>query len=100
MSASVDKSAIFINDTPAQIKNKINKYSFSGGGDTIELHKANGGNTDVDVAYQYLTFFLEDDEELEKIGVSYRKGELSTSELKKKCISCVSEFLGEIQKVK
>jgi tryptophanyl-tRNA synthetase len=27
-----------------------------------------GGDTEVDVAYQYLTFFLEDDEELEHLG--------------------------------
>jgi tryptophanyl-tRNA synthetase len=32
----------------------------------IERYVA-GANIDVDVAYQYLTFFLEDDDELEKI---------------------------------
>jgi hypothetical protein len=50
-----------------QIKNKINKYAFSGGGATVEEHRKNGGNCDVDISYQYLTFFLEDDEKLEKI---------------------------------
>lgn len=67
MSASVDSSAIFMTDTPKQIKNKINKHAFSGGGATLEEHKANGGNPDVDVAYQYLSFFMEDDEQLQKI---------------------------------
>lgn len=67
MSASVDTSAIFMTDTPNQIKKKINKYAFSGGGDTIELHQKHGGKVDVDVSYQYLSFFLEDDEELEAI---------------------------------
>lgn len=33
----------------------------------MEEHKEKGGNCDVDIAYQYLTFFLEDDERLEKI---------------------------------
>jgi len=46
---------------------KINKYAFSGGKDTIEEHREHGGNCDVDVSYQYLEFFLDDDEELEKI---------------------------------
>lgn len=55
-------------DTPKQIKDKINKYAFSGGGATMEEHRLNGGNPDVDVSYQYLTFFLEDDEELAKIA--------------------------------
>ena len=46
---------------------QINKYAFSGGRDTIEEHRKLGGNTDVDVAYQYLTFFLEDDDKLAHI---------------------------------
>jgi len=50
-------------DTAKQIKNKINKYALSGGQETLELQREKGGNPDVDVAYSYLTFFLEDDEQ-------------------------------------
>ncbi len=46
---------------------QINKYAFSGGRDTIEEHRNLGGNTEIDVSYQYLTFFLEDDEKLAHI---------------------------------
>lgn len=46
---------------------QINKYAFSGGGATVEEHKEKGGNCDVDVSFQYLTFFMEDDERLEEI---------------------------------
>ena len=67
MSASDANSSIFLSDTPKQIKNKINKYAFSGGGATVEEHKEKGGNCDVDISYQYLTFFLEDDDKLEQI---------------------------------
>jgi tryptophanyl-tRNA synthetase len=59
MSSSIPNSAILLTDAPAQIKNKLKRYAFSGGGDTAELHKKNGGNPDVDVAFQYLSFFLE-----------------------------------------
>jgi len=52
MSASVDASAIFLTDTPAQIKKKINKYAFSGGQDTEENHRKLGGRADQDVAFQ------------------------------------------------
>ena len=52
MSASDANSAIYINDTPAQIKNKINRHAFSGGGDTAQLHALNGGNCDIDVSFQ------------------------------------------------
>ena len=51
-------------DTPNQIKNKINRHGFSGGQETEEEHRRMGGNPDVDVSYQYLTFMLDDDEEL------------------------------------
>ena len=54
-------------DTPNQIKNKINKHGFSGGQETEEEHRRLGGNPDVDVSYQYLTFMLDDDEELAKL---------------------------------
>lgn len=33
----------------------------------MEEHRKYGGNTEVDVSFLYLTFFLEDDEKLEKI---------------------------------
>ncbi|KAG1441203.1 hypothetical protein G6F56_011588 [Rhizopus delemar] len=100
MSASVDTSAIFMTDTAKQIKNKINKHAFSGGGATLEEHKANGGNPDVDVAYQYLSFFLEDDEELKKIYDTYKSGELMTGELKKKCIEVLQAFVAGFQERK
>jgi tryptophanyl-tRNA synthetase len=62
MSSSIDASAIFMKDTAAQIKNKINRYAFSGGQKGIEAQRALGGNPDVDVSYQYLQFFMEDDD--------------------------------------
>lgn len=46
---------------------QVNKHAFSGGKDTVEEHRKYGGNPDVDVSFMYLTFFLEDDEQLEKI---------------------------------
>ena len=42
MSASIPNSAVFVTDTPKQIKDKINKHAFSGGGATKEDHEANG----------------------------------------------------------
>jgi tryptophanyl-tRNA synthetase len=57
-SASIDSSAIFMSDTANQIK-KINKYAFSGGQVTTEEQRKHGGYPDVDVPFQYLTFYLE-----------------------------------------
>ncbi|KAL1310525.1 hypothetical protein AAFC00_000809 [Neodothiora populina] len=97
MSASDPNSAIFMNDPPSTIKNKINRYGFSGGGATKEDHEKYGGNPDVDVAYAYLSYFLDSDEELAEIETSYRKGTLSTGELKKKCIEELQKFVTAFQ---
>lgn len=67
MSASDPNSSIYMTDKAGQIKNKINRHGFSGGQETEEEHRRLGGDPDVDVSYQYLSFFLEDDEELKKI---------------------------------
>lgn len=89
--------AVFMRDTPNQIKNKINKYAFSGGKVSVEEHKQFGGDTDVDVAFQYLRFFLEDDEELERIKVAYEKGEMLTGELKAICIKELQVYVAAFQ---
>lgn len=93
MSASEFNSAIFLTDTPKQIKTKINKHAFSGGRTTVEEHRELGGNTDVDVPYQLLKFFLEDDAELEKIRVTYTSGELLSGEIKKLAFECLQPIV-------
>lgn len=97
MSASDPNSTIFCNDTPKQIKNKINKHAFSGGQATIEDHRKVGGNCDVDISFQYLKFFLEDDEKLEQIRRDYTSGALLTGELKQILIGVVTPILRDHQ---
>ncbi|XBI79283.1 hypothetical protein VPH35_088799 [Triticum aestivum] len=84
MSASDPNSAIYVTDSTKDIKTKVNKYAFSGGQDSVELHRKLGANLEVhrfpvvlthtnnklaqvDVSIKYLNFFLEDDDELERI---------------------------------
>ncbi|KAH8847610.1 hypothetical protein MCOR27_004463 [Pyricularia oryzae] len=97
MSASIETSAIFMNDTPKQILNKVNKYALSGGQVTVEEHREKGGDTNKDVPYQYLTFFLEDDQELEKIRVEYSTGKMLTGEIKKKCAEELQVYVQSFQ---
>lgn len=97
MSASDPKSSIYLSDTQDQIKKKINTHAFSGGQDTLENHRKFGGNTDIDVAFQYLRFFLEDDEQLSKLKQGYEKGEVLSGEMKKICIGTVQKFIKEYQ---
>ncbi|KAL0947495.1 hypothetical protein HGRIS_013597 [Hohenbuehelia grisea] len=97
MSASDPNSSIYMTDTASQIKNKINRHGFSGGQETEEEHRRLGGDTNVDVAYQYLRFFLEDDEELEQIGADYRAGQLLTGQLKATAIGLLQTFVKGFQ---
>ncbi|KAI5964027.1 WRS1 [Candida theae] len=97
MSASDTSSSIFMGDSAKQIQKKINKFAFSGGQALMEDHRKYGGNVDVDVAYQYLSFFSYDDEKLEKLAEGYRKGEILSGEMKKECITVLQEFVGAYQ---
>ena len=96
--SSSEGQAIYLTDSPAQVKKKINKYAFSGGKDTLEEHKKQGGNPDIDVAYQWLTFFEEDDKKLKKIYSDYKSGKLLSGEIKNILINKLNEFLAEHQK--
>lgn len=93
MSASVAESAIFLDDTPKKIKTKVNKFAFSGGQETIELHRQLGGNVNVDISYRYLTFFLDDDEKLEQIREDYSSGKMLSGEIKKELISVLQPIV-------
>lgn len=97
MSASKDTSAVFLKDTPNQIKNKVNRHAYSGGQATEAEQREKGGDTDKDVAYQYLTFFLEDDEELERIKVAYQSGQMLTGEIKAICVAELQKYVKGFQ---
>ena len=97
MSSSDPNSSIFLTDKPAEIKKKINKYAFSGGGASIEEHREKGGDCEVDISFQYLRFFLQDDERLDQLRVGYTSGELLTGDLKKELISVLQQIVGEHQ---
>lgn len=97
MSSSESQSTIYTTDDAKTIKNKINKYAFSGGGKSIEEHRKHGGNPEVDVAYQWLTFFEEDNTKLQQIHDDYKKGTLLSGELKSIAAQKIIQLLEEHQ---
>ena len=98
MSSSSEGATIYTTDDAKTIKKKINKYAFSGGRDTVDEHRRLGGNPDVDVSYQWLTFLEEDDSKLKKIHDDYKSGKLLSGELKAILIEKLTAFLTEHQK--
>ncbi|DBA02423.1 TPA: hypothetical protein N0F65_008637 [Lagenidium giganteum] len=97
MSASKTSTTIYISDSPDEIANKIKKYAFSGGGETKADHEKYGANLDVDIPYQYLSFMLEDDEELAHIAREYGSGRMMSGEVKQRLIDEMSTFATAMQ---
>lgn len=101
MSSSNPNSFIALTDTSKEVEKKIKKYAFSGGRETLEEHREKGGNPDVDVSFQYLKmFFEEDDKKLKQIEEDYKSGKLLTGELKQYLIDKVNKFLIKHQKAR
>ena len=98
MSSSDPSSYIALTDDPKTVKKKVNKYAFSGGQPTLEEHRHLGGNPDIDVSYQWLTFLEEDDEKLKTIYEDYKSGKMLSGELKAILIEKLNNFLQEHQK--
>ena len=98
MSSSDPTSFVALTDTPEEMARKVKKYAFSGGKDTLEEHRKLGGNPDIDVSYQWLRIFEEDDALLKKIHDDYKSGSLLSGEMKKLLIDKLSIFLEEHQK--
>ncbi len=94
MSASMPETAIYLSDDAKTVRHKIMKYAFSGGQDTVEKHRKLGGNTDVDVSFQWLKDMFEpDDRKLKVIEEDYKSGKMLTGELKEILIEKVNTFL-------
>ena len=100
MSSSDENSAIFLTDSEELIERKIKAFAFSGGQETKKLQEELGANLTTDVSYQWLRFFLEDDDELEKIGKDYSTGSgeyWSTGKVKARLVEVLKEIVSAHQ---
>ncbi len=98
MSASNENVTIYTTDNEDVVKKKIMKYAFSGGQPSIEEHRKHGGNPDIDVPYQWLTFLEEDDHKLKQIHDDYKSGKMLTGEMKQIVVDKINGFLKEHQR--
>ncbi len=96
MSSSKPKTTLFLTDDVETAEKKIKK-SFSGGQSTVEEHRRLGGNPDADVAYQYMMYFFEnDDDYLAELNRDYRSGKILAGEMKQLCIDRATEWLSNL----
>ena len=93
MSSSQPETTIFMDEAFEDLERKI-KRSFSGGQPTIEEHRRLGGDCSKDVAFQYLQFFFEsDDDALLELKSEYESGRMLAGEMKQVCIDKAWEWL-------
>ena len=92
MSSTGNNLAIFMTDKSKDVDQKIKKC-FSGGKDTKELQQQFGADLTIDVTYQWLLYFLDDDEKLKEIAVKYKSGQMLTGEIKKILSAVVQEMV-------
>ncbi len=99
MSSSSDAPAIELTDDPDTVHEKVMQHAYSGGRAGVEAHRRDGGDPEVDVAYQYLySFFEPDDERVERLGREYRSGALLSGELKTVAADAIGDFLAAHQR--
>ena len=100
MSSSKPKTTIFLDDDIESVTKKISK-AYSGGQSTIEEHRRLGGNPDIDVAYQYMMYFFEqDDSYLGEINSAYRSGKILAGEMKQLCIDKATDWMKNHQELR
>ena len=96
MSSSQPETTIFMDESVKEMEVKV-KRSFSGGQPTVEEHRRLGGDCSKDVAFQYLQFFFErDDNALSEIRAEYESGRMLAGEIKQICIDSATEWLNEL----
>lgn len=92
--SSSEGEAIYLTDDADAVEDKVLSHAYSGGRDSVAEHREHGGDPSVDVAFRYLRFFFErDDERLAELAERYRSGELLSGELKLAAVDAITEFL-------
>jgi tryptophanyl-tRNA synthetase len=94
MSASEPDTAIFLRDSDSDIKRKINR-AFTGGRETLEEQKENGGQPEICKVYEMFKFHNPDDKFLNDTFKKCKSGELLCGQCKKNCIEFTQKLLGE-----
>ncbi len=94
MSASGERPSIDLDASREEVFETIRTHAYSGGRTSVAEHREHGGDPEVDVAYQYLYYFFEDDDErVRDLARRYREGDLLSGEMKELAAERIADFL-------
>lgn len=99
MSGSKPKTAIYLNDSPEVIKEKIQK-AFTGAVSILDVHQKLGGIPEACSVFSLLYFHHPDNQFVTDIYNRYKKGEITMKELKEVTAQFITDIVISHQKKK
>jgi len=99
MSGSKPKTAIYLNDSPEVIKEKIQK-AFTGAVSILDVHQELGGIPEACSVFSLLYFHHRDNQFVTDIYSRYKNGEITMKELKDITIKFITDLVVSHQEVK
>jgi len=99
MSSSEPDTAIFLSDSPEEIKRKVSK-AFTGGWESVEKQRKLGGKPEICKVFELLKFHYPDSKKLNEIMRSCKSGDRLCGETKMFTIEFLQKMLSEHQKKK
>ena len=97
MSSSRPETSIFINEDFKSLKKKVWNM-LTGGRETIEKHRKYGGIPEQCVVFEWLSIFVLNTKEVEKLREECRSGRILCGECKKMLIEGLAKFIEEHRK--
>lgn len=92
MSSSKPETAIFLTDSPEEVRRKIFR-AFTGGRGTVEEQRKIGGNPNICKVYEIYKYHHPDTKFVKDIYTRCRSGELICGDCKKICAEFITKFL-------
>jgi len=97
--SSSEGVSVRLTDDPETVREKVREHAYTGGRASVAEHRERGGDPETDVPFQYLSAFLEpDDDELARVEREYRAGDLLSGELKELAADRIVGFLAGHQR--
>lgn len=94
MSSSHEVPSILLSDDRETVFEKIHTHAYSGGKSSIAEHRNEGGDPEIDVSYQLIYYFFEeDDDRIDRLAREYRSGDLLSGELKDVAAERIATFI-------
>ena len=94
MSAAGEEPSLDLDSSREEVFETVRTHAYSGGRTSVDEHREHGGDPELDVAYQYLYYFFEDDDKrVRELARRYREGELLSGEMKEVAAERIADFL-------